>query len=1045
MSSAGQRGADHSNSGSNHATPHANHGQESPVGEATSSSSTAATSSNSPSRVLRSTTERRRRTNLFSAFYPLLSRNSSPATSSSNSGGSSPSSSTTPSTSRANRGSNSNMSHDRVGNTESSVSKNQSSSSNNLRPTSQNATSASSSSNTRTPRGLSRVRQRMHDEVSLRSTRSSSSRTSSVRGVAPSSSAPTLGLSSSPYVEDDNQMEIDLDSRIGQRSHPSHYQPSQHHHHYHHYHSSSSAPSSSFAAATATTSPSPSSRPRPATALTTGQDHMTTISEPAGTSSGSTLRPATRYRTRAAQATIPPAPISTSNFGPSSISTTGATGIPEPSSASTASSMSDSHAATPVPFSRFSINLPNPRGGTSISSSLLPIRPDSDDEEQDMSLDPLIDHQPMATDDAETASSIAISMVDHHYHPRPSSGAPRRRDLNPPPELIAEIIHSQLTTHPSSSSNSRPLSTASSASSSMLAAAPTTTPGVSSSGSSITSEHRLTTDSYPMTRSRSAQLFAIAAAARASSSSTPGPSTSTSGAGNSSDGYQHLQYSSHMSHYGEGSSTSYASGRRPVFDSTESSSSTATLRRRTPGNATVEAPVVGAGASRTTSNNTATNLSSSQAATLGRRPTEETPSPLTLSTPTSSSTSLSSPTTPTTPTADHATRAAARERFRQLQHQLPLFSRILAHISGSRGAATANTHPRPGASDQSGSSTDINAELTASATAGSSTSLDGHLSSSSSQRPTPASSSSSSTLLPLETQPTNALPGETHGSPSSETAGEEGRAVPRLRRHHHGMRLIQLGSTTIDHNGGFAGGPLGATTNGEQNGDDDEGRPVDHGEAIILVLNAVGPLLHARAGGGGEEGEGRAAAGTTTPEEGQQDTNGLGVNSSIGNTGNGEPNHTHHNHPRPRGRPQWLVVTLSSAYLSSFLAGASLNLDGEGGMNYDDLWEFANLMGPARPVTTTQEAINQAGFHVGQFERAIPGMRDYATLGDATKCLVCMCEYEEGEDLRALGCKHGFHQECIDKWLTTGANKCPICRAAAVVPAESTTTAVAEE
>lgn len=89
--------------------------------------------------------------------------------------------------------------------------------------------------------------------------------------------------------------------------------------------------------------------------------------------------------------------------------------------------------------------------------------------------------------------------------------------------------------------------------------------------------------------------------------------------------------------------------------------------------------------------------------------------------------------------------------------------------------------------------------------------------------------------------------------------------------------------------------------------------------------------------------------------------------------------------------------------------------EGEGGSTYDDLWMLANLIGPARPITTTQEAIDNAGFAVGRFEQALQGMRNVTTLGDSSKCLVCMSEYEEGEDMRALKCNHGFHQECIDK------------------------------
>lgn len=43
------------------------------------------------------------------------------------------------------------------------------------------------------------------------------------------------------------------------------------------------------------------------------------------------------------------------------------------------------------------------------------------------------------------------------------------------------------------------------------------------------------------------------------------------------------------------------------------------------------------------------------------------------------------------------------------------------------------------------------------------------------------------------------------------------------------------------------------------------------------------------------------------------------------------------------------------------------------------------------------------------------------------KCLVCQCEYEKGEVLRRLPCKHCFHQNCVDQWLM-GKDCCPYCR-----------------
>eukprot|EP00520_Triparma_pacifica_P018019 CAMPEP_0118649568 /NCGR_PEP_ID=MMETSP0785-20121206/9773_1 /TAXON_ID=91992 /ORGANISM="Bolidomonas pacifica, Strain CCMP 1866" /LENGTH=573 /DNA_ID=CAMNT_0006541865 /DNA_START=189 /DNA_END=1907 /DNA_ORIENTATION=- len=42
-------------------------------------------------------------------------------------------------------------------------------------------------------------------------------------------------------------------------------------------------------------------------------------------------------------------------------------------------------------------------------------------------------------------------------------------------------------------------------------------------------------------------------------------------------------------------------------------------------------------------------------------------------------------------------------------------------------------------------------------------------------------------------------------------------------------------------------------------------------------------------------------------------------------------------------------------------------------------------------------------------------------------CSICLCEYEEGEDVRFLPCKHIFHPGCVDTWLKRNAS-CPACR-----------------
>lgn len=45
-------------------------------------------------------------------------------------------------------------------------------------------------------------------------------------------------------------------------------------------------------------------------------------------------------------------------------------------------------------------------------------------------------------------------------------------------------------------------------------------------------------------------------------------------------------------------------------------------------------------------------------------------------------------------------------------------------------------------------------------------------------------------------------------------------------------------------------------------------------------------------------------------------------------------------------------------------------------------------------------------------------------------CPICLSEFEEGEAVKAIPfCKHVFHPECIDTWLSSHVS-CPVCRSA---------------
>ncbi|XP_019420358.1 PREDICTED: E3 ubiquitin protein ligase RIE1-like [Lupinus angustifolius] len=48
-------------------------------------------------------------------------------------------------------------------------------------------------------------------------------------------------------------------------------------------------------------------------------------------------------------------------------------------------------------------------------------------------------------------------------------------------------------------------------------------------------------------------------------------------------------------------------------------------------------------------------------------------------------------------------------------------------------------------------------------------------------------------------------------------------------------------------------------------------------------------------------------------------------------------------------------------------------------------------------------------------------------LPEDMECCICLCSYENGEELHALPCNHHFHSACILKWLKMNAI-CPLCK-----------------
>ncbi|XP_077149123.1 uncharacterized protein LOC143810114 [Ranitomeya variabilis] len=64
---------------------------------------------------------------------------------------------------------------------------------------------------------------------------------------------------------------------------------------------------------------------------------------------------------------------------------------------------------------------------------------------------------------------------------------------------------------------------------------------------------------------------------------------------------------------------------------------------------------------------------------------------------------------------------------------------------------------------------------------------------------------------------------------------------------------------------------------------------------------------------------------------------------------------------------------------------------------------------------------------VGRRVNIILPIRDVTPEEETQSCVICMTEYEIGEQVIVLPCDHSFHQGCISRWLRSNP-LCPLCR-----------------
>ncbi|CCM00616.1 uncharacterized protein FIBRA_02652 [Fibroporia radiculosa] len=97
--------------------------------------------------------------------------------------------------------------------------------------------------------------------------------------------------------------------------------------------------------------------------------------------------------------------------------------------------------------------------------------------------------------------------------------------------------------------------------------------------------------------------------------------------------------------------------------------------------------------------------------------------------------------------------------------------------------------------------------------------------------------------------------------------------------------------------------------------------------------------------------------------------------------------------------------------------------------SYEALWELAELLGQVKPPVATQEDIDNSGLQIiKSTEIAHYEMEGRLASNCVDRCLICLDEYGAEDEVRLMSCRHGFHKDCVDKWLQVGRNNCPACR-----------------
>ncbi|CAM8956806.1 unnamed protein product [Rhodiola kirilowii] len=91
----------------------------------------------------------------------------------------------------------------------------------------------------------------------------------------------------------------------------------------------------------------------------------------------------------------------------------------------------------------------------------------------------------------------------------------------------------------------------------------------------------------------------------------------------------------------------------------------------------------------------------------------------------------------------------------------------------------------------------------------------------------------------------------------------------------------------------------------------------------------------------------------------------------------------------------------------------------------------AEADGSTEPSIMEKKELSRSHFVSGggsKFEQDLREEIQEDDVDNRTVCCVCLSRVVDGQERRALPCKHEFHKECVNSWFDKGRKTCPVCR-----------------